>query len=783
MNQDGLIALRPDRSGALELEALRPVALRAGRLAEALFGAFEADVIVVQDGLIWRGKRPGRNHDDRAAAELAMAGDDFYWVADARLDARWRGHPQTEGPNGIRFCASAPIVLKSGVRLGALRVFDNRPRAFDLDLAERLKDLATFVADECDRLISHETWVLKELFEQSPGFMAAFEGPDLVFTMVNPAYLALVGHRELIGVPARTAIPEILDQGFFGIMDEVFATGKPFVGQGAPIRLQRGPGPLEQRFVDFVLQPITDNLGKVSSILLQGNDVTKEHQAVESLESALAANRAIFDSSLDVICTITGEGVFVQVSRSAETVWGYSPEELIGTSFMDLVHPDDRALTAATDSQIVGERKATTSFQNRYIHKDGSVVPISWSAAWSEQLGAVICIARDMRDSITAEEKLRQAQKMEALGRLTGGVAHDFNNLLTVIIGAAESLRDENENNPGVGGLAQMISEAGERASELTRQLLAFARRQPLEPRSVQVDELLKGMAPLLRRTLGEDVDLHVARDRQAWRTMVDPVQLELAVLNLAINARDAMPSGGKLTIETANVVIDKAYAAAHDDVEVGDYLMIAVTDNGEGMSPETAAQAFEPFFTTKAAGLGTGLGLSMVHGFVKQSKGHIKIYSEPGIGTTLKLYLPRAAAGEPAREPIRKETDLPKGAEHILLVEDDNLLREHATQQLVSLGYRVSAAANGPQALAMFDTIGDFDLLFTDVVMPGGMNGRQLADHMRLLKPKLRVLFSSGYTENAIVHHGRLDLGVDLLNKPYRKRELASKVRKVLDT
>ena len=790
MDDDGLVALGPDRSGLLQLDALRPVALRAGRLAEALFCAFEADVVVVQGGTVWRGKPSGERHDDRAAAEIAMLGEEFFWLEDTRLDAEWRHHPQSQGANGVRFCASAPILLKSGVRLGALRVFDIKPRAFDAGLADRLRDLATFVADECDRLISHETWTLRELFEQAPGFMAVLDGPDFVYQMVNPAYIALVGQRSMIGMPVSEVLPELLDQGFFEVLEEAFKTGRPYVGQSAPIMLERRTGHLEQRYIDFVLQPMLNVSGKVSSIFLQGADVTHERQSAEALrtsraelESALAANQMIFDHSLDVICTVSREGVFTQVSRHAVNVWGYTPDELIGRPYLEFVHPDDHAASLALGNQVVEDGKPTYAFKNRYIHKDGTVVPVAWSAVWSEKHNAQICIARDMRESVAAEETLRQAQRLEALGRLTGGVAHDFNNLLTVIIGGAETLIDENADNPSVRDLATMIRSAGARGSELTSQLLAFARRQPLEPRSVQVNDLLTGMTGILRRTLGEDVELRITRDADAWHAMADPTQLELAVLNLAINGRDAMASGGKLTIETANVTLDQAYCEANEDVAVGAYLMVAVTDNGEGMSPETARQAFEPFFTTKPTGKGTGLGLSMVHGFVKQSKGHIKIYSELGMGTTIKLYLPTADKVPKSARSNPDDSELPLGTEHILLVEDDDLLREHAYKQLLSLGYRVSAAESGPKALALAEAVGAFDLLFTDVVMPDGLNGRQLAEQMRALRPGLRVLYTSGYSEDAIIHNGRLDAGVDLLHKPYRKRELALKVRKVLDS
>jgi PAS domain S-box-containing protein len=790
MDDDDVVSLRPDRSGRLRLDALRPVALRAGRLAEALFGAFEADVVVVMDGVVWRGKPSGEHHDDIAAAEVAMLGDSFLWLADTHEDARWRRHPQTQGENGVRFCASAPIVLRSGFRLGALRVFDNKPRAFNPELADRLKDLATVVADECERLVHHETWVLRELFERSPGFKAVFAGPDLIYQMVNPAYLALVGDHTLIGIAARAANPQATDPSLLGLIEDVFKTGRPYVGRGVRILAERQRGRLEPRYVDVVIQPIVDVAGRVTSIFLQGNDVTLERQSVEALQSsrmeleaALAANQAIFDHSVDVICTISAEGRFTQVSKHAVSVWGYTAEELIGVAFIDLVHPEDRDASLATAHQIVGDGKPVYAFRNRYLHKDGSTVPIAWSAAWSVQHNALICVARDMHESLAVEERLRQAQKMEAVGQLTGGVAHDFNNLLTVIIGGAETLVEENRNNASVQELAAMISKAGERGSRLTRQLLAFARRQPLEPRSVQVNALLAGMGELLRRTLGADVELHLAQDDRAWRAMADPAQLELAVLNLAINARDAMPAGGKLTIETSNVSLDRAYCEASDGLAVGDYLMVAMTDNGEGMSAQTASQAFDPFFTTKGPGKGTGLGLSMVHGFVKQSKGNIKIYSELGVGSTVRFYLPRADGDMiSVEEPHGEEDGLPRGSEHIFLVEDDNLLREHARKQLHSLGYRVTVAASGPRALEMIDSLGDFDLLFTDVVMPDGLNGRELADRVSALRPGLKVLFTSGYSESAIIHHGRLDVGVDLLSKPYRKRELALKVRKVLD-
>jgi PAS domain S-box-containing protein len=786
---DGLVALGPNRSGVLQLEALRPVALRVGRLAEALFGAFEADVVVVREGQVWRGKLSGTRRDDRAAAQIAMLGNDFFWLADTHEDPIWQHHPATQGADGVRFCACAPIILKSGYRLGALRVFDTRPRAFDAGLADRLRDLATLVADECDRLTSHETWTLREIFEQSPGFIAVLDGPDFIYQMVNPAYIALVGPQPLIGRPLQEGIPAAHNRAFLDLLDEVLGNGRPCVRKGASIMLERFPGQRDQRYVDFVLQPIVDIAGHVSSIFLQGQDVTFERQAAQALEAsraeleqALVANQAVLDHSADVICMIGRDGRFTQVSKRSADVWGYAADELVGRLCINYIHQDDRATAIAISKQAMSDGCPLHAFQNRIIHKNGSIVPTSWSSVWSKQHKALIAIARDLTESIAADEKLRQAQKMEVIGRLSGGMAHDFNNLLTIIIGGAETLSDENGGNSPVGELAAMIRAAGERGAELTRQLLSFARRQPLEPKSVQVNDLAAAMEGLLRRSLGEDVKLRVIRDDHAWSAMADPAQLESALLNLAINARDAMPSGGKLTIETANVVLDETYSEANEDIAAGEYLVVAVTDDGEGMSPQTVSQAVEPFFTTKAVGKGTGLGLSMVHGFVKQSRGNLKIYSELGVGTTIKLYLPRAGATEATVRNDFDSAEISGGAERILLVEDDDLLREHVHKQLDSLGYRVSVAANPHRALEILKTEKDIDLLFTDVIMPGGLNGRQLADRASALRPGLKILYTSGYTDDAIVHHGQLDLGINLLNKPYRKRDLALKLRSVLD-
>jgi signal transduction histidine kinase/ActR/RegA family two-component response regulator len=386
------------------------------------------------------------------------------------------------------------------------------------------------------------------------------------------------------------------------------------------------------------------------------------------------------------------------------------------------------------------------------------------------------------RESV--EGALRQAQKMEAMGQLTGGIAHDFNNLLQVILGNLELLQrrklvaDDEAN--------RMVASAvrgAERAATLTQRLLAFARRQPLDPRPLDVNKLVQGMSDLLHRSLGEAIRVETVLAGGIWRVAVDANQLENALLNLAVNARDAMAGTGKLTIETANVHLDEPYAQANE-VRPGQYVMIAVSDSGSGMTPEVTAKAFEPFFTTKDVGKGSGLGLSQVYGFIKQSEGHAKIYSEPGDGTTVKLYLPRLAGAASGERVAVGAPALPAGREdrRILVVEDDEDGRTHAVTMLKELGYTVLEAADAESALRLFDAHPDVRLLFTDVGLPGGRNGRELADALRRRNPELAVLFTTGYARNAIVHHGRLDPGVDLITKPFTFAALANKVHAMFE-
>ena len=396
--------------------------------------------------------------------------------------------------------------------------------------------------------------------------------------------------------------------------------------------------------------------------------------------------------------------------------------------------------------------------------------------------GGFVLTATDITERVRAAAVARDAQRMQAMGQLTGGIAHDFNNLLAVVLGNLELVRPKL---PADSPLLPRVERAiwgARRGASLTQQLLAFARKQPLAPAAIDVSAMLPDMATLLQRTLGAPIEVQVVDSAGLWPAMADATQVESALLNLALNARDAMPGGGRLTIEVANKVLDADYAARHVEVTPGDYVMLAVSDTGTGMTPEVLARVFEPFFTTKEPGRGTGLGLAMVFGFAKQSGGHVKIYSEPGEGTTVRLYLPRAIGVLPAAaQRPSAPLELPRGDATVLVLEDDAPVREVTAAMLRELGYRVLEAGDGAAALRLAAEGGPIDLLLADVILPGGMKGSEAARRMAALCPGLRVLFMSGYTENAIVHHGRLDEGVQLIGKPFRREHLARRVAEVL--
>ncbi len=482
----------------------------------------------------------------------------------------------------------------------------------------------------------------------------------------------------------------------------------------------------------------------------------------------------------DAFVLIDRRGRFQFVNGQAESLFGISRDKLIGRDVL-------QALPGVVGG--VFEQRLSDALLNHEAVQfvEFSAVYDRWVdvRAYPTHEGLSVYF-RDISQERRLQEQVRQSQQLESVGQLSGGVAHDFNNLLTVILGNAEMLVEELSHDAELEPLAKMIFESAKRGADLTQRMLAFARRQPLAPQVVDVCMLIAGFEAMVRRMLSEDIDIAIVRDHKPCLAMVDPVQLESALLNLCVNARDAMPDGGKLTLETTQVELDAAYAQQHLDVQAGDYVLVAVTDTGCGIPPETLARVFEPFFTTKEQGRGTGLGLAMVYGLVKQSGGHVTIYSEPDQGTTIRLYLPCAQGQVHEYTPTQPGTLEAMHAdkrETVLVVEDDVQVRRFATNQLGRLGYNVLEAGDGAQALDIVLQRDDIDLLFTDVVMPGTMNGRQLADAARQYRPGLRVLFTSGYTANAIVHQGRLDPDVLFLPKPYRRTALAARIRAALDT
>jgi PAS domain S-box-containing protein len=517
-----------------------------------------------------------------------------------------------------------------------------------------------------------------------------------------------------------------------------------------------------------------------------GRDMTETRLAQETLRESEQMARGIVETALDAFVQIDEAAGILIWNSQAEEIFGWPRHEALGKDVFDLVIAEtdrgdlrdalQRFLTTGLD-QVLRRRREVTARR-----RDGREFTAELSITALKRREGILFNGyfRDLTAKIAAEERLRQAEKMEAIGQLTGGIAHDFNNILTVITGTIEILAAAVEKEPQLAAITRMIDEAAARGAELTQHLLAFARKQPLQPRETDVNALIIDTAKLLRPTLGEQIEVESVLGDEATVAVVDPNQLTTAILNLALNARDAMPGGGKLILETRSVDLDEDYARRNDEVRPGRYVMIAVSDTGCGIPTDHLDRVFDPFFTSKGPGKGTGLGLSMVYGFVKQSAGHIKIYSEEGHGTTVRMYLPPGAGISPALESAVVATT--GGHETILVVEDDRLVRNYVLTQLHSLGYVTLEAGNAAEALLIVQAGAGFDLLFTDVIMPGNMNGRELADAIRQVQPDLKVLFTSGYTEDAIIHQGKLDLGVLLLAKPYRKSDLAAMIRQAID-
>jgi PAS domain S-box-containing protein len=523
-------------------------------------------------------------------------------------------------------------------------------------------------------------------------------------------------------------------------------------------------------------------------IVAQAEELAAAMDRREQSDAALRANQAQFQSIMEhapmMVSLRDLDGRFTFINRAYVAFAGQREESILGRTIAELRSQEYSDKVAVQDRAVIeGRRAVQWEMTMPKPHGERIVLVVKFPIYdVAGQVVSVGSILADITEQKRAETHLAQAQRIEAVGQLTGGIAHDFNNLLTSILLNADVLATviEDEN---IRPMAEAVRQAAERGADLTRRLLAFGRRQVLEPRPTNVKELLTVMEPVMYRTLGEHIEVSSKHATDLWPATVDPSQLENAVLNLAVNARDAMPNGGRITIETLNAVLDAHEAEINPEIKTGDYVVVAIHDTGCGMPPDVVARAFEPFFTTKDVGKGTGLGLSMVYGFVKQSGGHVRLSSEVGSGTVVRLYLPRSAVAGAMIDGARSAPPaLPSGEETILFVEDDPMVRQHTERQIATLGYRVVTAENAAAALAHVEEGCQPDLLFTDIVMPGGVNGRQLAQKLRLRWPALRVLYTSGYARGTLDVDGEQVPSKYVLGKPYRRGDLANKLRAVLD-
>jgi len=716
----------------------------------------------------------GRRRDEMTSAKL----DDIF---DGRDGERLISRIDTLSPGAslvlearVRRCDGG--VVPAEISIGRLDEGGGLAIARDVSERKRLEEAIRI------RDISFSSSIL-------PIAMADLEGR---VSYANRAFLDLWGYAEEDDV-LGLGISDFLEDpaGAAEIIGALRSKGR----WNQEIRLKRRDGGVMD--VQVASNMVFDDDGRPICMIGSFKDVTEQKRMLTALRRNEELLRAAAQAAQIGIYDHDHRSDVIYWSPEQRANYGVAPDEVITLDFfVSHVHPDDRErIAAAVRHAHDPASDGRFNVEHRIIRRDGSIRSLitrgrtffegeGGSRHPVRTVGAVVDITereRAREERAALELQLAQSQKMEAVGQLTGGVAHDFNNLLGVISGNLELLGEAFEDREDLRELLQTALRATDRGVTLTRSLLAFARKQPLEPRTIDINGLMREMGELLRRTVPENIEFRLVGGAGIWPCEADPGQLQNVLLNLVVNAQDAMPNGGRLTIETGNARLDDDYAAAHAEVTPGQYVMLAVSDTGKGIPPELLTRVFEPFFTTKDVGKGTGLGLSMVYGFVKQSRGHVKIYSEVGQGTTVRVYLPRAAETADQAAAPAAPRDLSGRGETILMVEDDPDMRTLARALLHSLGYEVLDAEGAEEALRLLGSQ-RISLLLTDVVLRGDLNGPQLAEKALRLSPGLRVLYMSGYTENAILHQGRLDPGVHLLQKPFRKRDLAAKVRAALE-
>ncbi|MCD2519696.1 response regulator [Massilia sp. G4R7] len=698
----------------------------------------------------------------------------------------------------------SPAVDENGQVRGVLStVIDTTARVFaererdrkeqHLQQANADLDALRIRLEDANRRLSADMDFLNTLFGQAPSFMAVLAGPDHVYELANESYLRLVQHRQVLGKPIRAALPELAGQGIYELLDRVYRDGEPFHGRNIDVQLDSADGvATERRILDFVYQPLKHGDGQTYAIFVEGVDVTDHALTEERLRVAQEAGEIGTFEWFPATGKLT-------VSDAYRRIWGFAPgAEITADLLVSHVHAGDRHLTGpdrmANDDNPIGyaEYRITRadSGETRWIARRGQSVR-STVAGERRYLGVAFDITERKRieedllqaqaalhalnqslerkvvqeeaGRFKAEDALRQAHKMEAVGQLASGVAHDFNNVLQIISSNLQLMELDGVGPQAAGRVASAVA-AVERGSKLSSQLLAFARRQPLQPVVTHLGELIGGMESLLLRALGDRIAVEIRQSAGLWNVQVDRNQLENAILNMAINARDAMDGSGSLTIGLSN--------APHDGTLDGDHVCLSITDSGCGMPPEILNKIFDPFYTTKAPGKGTGLGMSMVYGFVKQSGGEIKVRSTPGEGTAIAIFLPRAAGQVQAEDAVADST-IPGGVETILVVDDDHAVMATTTEMLAGLGYQVLRAGNGQEALAILGSGLNVDLLFTDISMPGAVDCASLVRQCRALSPRTAIMLASGQLPDA-----SFDEELDLLPKPYNREQLARAVR-----
>jgi two-component system cell cycle sensor histidine kinase/response regulator CckA len=767
------------------------------KLADAALQQSEADelsiLLLTDDGselyvAAVRGENRTRLLNERVPLEQGISS----WVArertplllegqvnDARFTAMW---PRAD----IRSAISVPLQV-AGKLVGIINVNNvSSPRPFTLGQMKALTILASTAAAALESTSLYERVRQAEqnyrsIFENAGEgiFQSTLEGR---FITVNPSLARILGYdspEEVI-----ETITDITNQLYVDPVRRAEATRlqeERGVLQGLEFEVYRKDG--EKIWLSLNRRSVRDENGV--EIYREGSieDITERKLAEEALRQSEERYRLLFARNPQPMWVFDLETLsFLEVNEAAIHHYGYSREEFLTMTIKDIRPPEDVPNLLVNVSSITPEYEEAGIW--KHSKKDGTLIDVEITAHELTFYGrpAQMVLAYDVTERKVLEEQLRQSQKLEAVGQLAGGVAHDFNNLLTVITGYSDlSLRRLDKDDPLRSNLEQ-IKKAGERAASLTRQLLAFSRKQVLQPKVLQLNDIVADVDKMLRRLIGEDIDVLTVLEPGLGQIKADPGQIEQVLLNLAVNARDAMPQGGKLTIETANVYLDNQYVRRHTAIQPGNYVMLAVSDTGCGIDVETQARMFEPFFTTKEQGKGTGLGLSTVYGIVKQSGGHLWVYSEVGKGTTFKIYLPRideVTEGDAARDTL---VELPRGRETVLLTEDEKQVRQMIRMILEMSGYRVLEAADGDEALAIYKQYeGEIDLIMTDVVMPL-MSGRELVQSLEILHPGIKVLYMSGYTDDAIVRHGLLDQEIVFLQKPFTPDVLLRKVREVLD-